>query len=717
VRQESNRWELLPGRIGTEALNDTMAEIWLTCEDTAKLMNISARTVLRMAKAEEIPSRRKRGASQRNGKPTIEYSTRLLPVELQYQAEKQNRDRAPDRDARATAEQHGGQLALWAPAGSNVEAIRRPVTPKHDEEIETALRAIAPLLELRRLPALKRFPAMICGKEVLSLGEAAIVLGEAAGVCARTIRDWADNLEKFGTSGLLRDARKDKGCAGFFARHAKAGIRAAYLYLECKQSFRFVHQAVCEAHSELDIPSDKLPSYETVRAWLSSAPPYLKTYAIKGRRAYEERMSPFVSREYHDVFSNQCWVSDHALHDVEVMNDRFPEAPWGAPIRLRLTCLLDFRSRYVVGTSWSWEGSSRSIATAVRRAVRDCGPCEHFYCDNGKDYKKVAKGAMPAYLDESHQARADWYAEEMGSIEETGILARLQMKVSHCIVRHPQSKHVERFFRTMHEQFDRRWYQHYTGGAPHLRPDAASAEMAIHRKLIKRGRVEESNHPKASVFIAAAMAWIEEYHQRPHSGKGMDGRSPAEVFAQERNPRQRPAPELAELTLLLAERERRKVRECAVELNKRRYTYCDAVSRDILHERNETEVMVAYDPNDAEGVAILDEDGYFLCWARAEEMLRFAPEDEATQMQIAGSMADRRHLLKSTRAMVTDISRLARARGAQTPVEMLDVPAALPMAVNDSLTHRPRPNHKPSLIAAVPTPAQAAREFLEALHK
>jgi len=693
-----------------------VAEIWLNCGEMGKLMGVSARTVLRMAGAKQIPSRQSI-RRQKNGKPVREYSARLLSVEQQYQAEKIARQRAGARNSPAVHEQKGSQLSLFARRDSNVEEIRVPVTEEHDKEVERKLRIIAPLLELRKLTPAQRFPAVLFGKTVHTLGEAATVLGERHEVCSWTIRCWVDRYERQLTSGLLRKLRKDKDRAGFFARFPDAGIRAAYLYLECHQSFRFVHNALCEDHANLGIPEGQLPVYETVRLWLNRTPSYLRTFAIKGRRAYEERMSPYLSRRYDDVFSNQCWVSDHALHDVEVMNDLFPEAEWGAPIRLRFTCLLDFRSRFVVGQSWSCEGSSRSIATALRRAVLEHGPCEHFYCDNGKDYLKVAKGAMPAYLDESPAARVDWFDEELRGIGETGILGRLQMKVSHCIVRHPQSKHVERFFRTMHEQFDRLWYQHYTGGAPHLRPDATSAGMMIHRKLMKHGRGQESHHPKASAFIAAALVWIEKYHQSPHSGKGMGGRSPAEVFAQERNPRQRPTPDLSELLLLLAERERRKVRECAVQLDKRRYTYCDALSRDILHERNETEVIVAYDPNDAEGVAILDEDGRFLCLARLEETLRFAPEDEPTRLKIAQGAADRHHLLKAPRETMAELSRRARAGGARTPVEMLDMPASLPIAVNDSLTHRPQFNQKSSLIAVPPTPDEMARDFMEAYKK
>jgi hypothetical protein len=303
----------------------------------------------------------------------------------------------------------------------------------------------------------------------------------------------------------------------------------------------------------------------------------------------------------------------------------------------------------------------------------------------------------------------------MEQIERVGILARLGITVTHCIAHHPQSKHVERFFRTMHEQFDRRWYQHYTGGAPHRRPDATTAAMTLHRKLMRHGRVAESTHPPASVFIALCLGWIEaEYHQRPHQGRGMDGQSPEEAFAGRAPVIDPIAPDA--LALLLEEHTRRKVRECAVELGKRRYSFTDAVSRDVLHDLNDTEVIVAHDPNDVEMVAILDEGGHFLTWARAEEHVRMDPGDPDTQNRIAQSMADRRHLEKRTRTQLEQISRAARAVGAKTPVEALAAKVAVVPAVEAVLTHRPPPKPKPSSDAKAPaSAADIAASFLEAL--
>jgi len=185
------------------------------------------------------------------------------------------------------------------------------------------------------------------------------------------------------------------------------------------------------------------------------------------------------------------------------------------------------------------------------------------------------------------------------------------MSVQHCIVRHPQSKHVERFFRTMHERFDKK-FPTYTGGSPATRPDFTADAMAQHRKLLRIGRTDRSKHPPASAFMAMATAWIHDYNKQKHRGDAMRGRTPAEVFEQDRWQHSRPAPAPQDLALLLMERERRCVRESAVTLNKRRYIGCDEPGRAILHELNECEVLVAYDPLDPQRVAILDLNGHLV---------------------------------------------------------------------------------------------------------
>lgn len=191
----------------------------------------------------------------------------------------------------------------------------------------------------------------------------------------------------------------------------------------------------------------------------------------------------------------------------------------------------------------------------------------------------------------------------------------------------------------------------------------------------------------------------------------MNGRCPLEAFGQDRNPRQRPRPELQDLALLLTERARRQVRECSVVINKRRYIGTDDIARVVLHDLNLREVLVAFDPLDPDAVAILDLEGRLLTWAQPEQLL---PQSPAAADAIAASMAERRRLEKSTRHSILSIGDAARANGARTDVEHLaDRARDLPMAVGDVITQR-RPRMQPDNSATAPkSAADIAASFLE----
>ncbi len=589
------------------------------------------------------------------------------------------------------------QLALLPFAPASLARPRRVVLtdPEDAAQAEMRLQIIGLLLDYRSDAPRYRALRLKDGAPVTSFTRLLKHTSETSGISEPTLFRWLNAFREGGLPALADRQRRDKNTSRFFASYPKAAWLAAYLYLDERTSVRVAHEAIMRDLQLLQIPAEEAPSYETVRAWLKQMPAALTTYARQGRKIYRERMAAYLRRGYTDVWANQVWVGDHMIHDVECANDLFEDVEWGAPIRIRLSAMIDYRSRLVAGASWAWEGSSRAIAATMRRGIIHHGPPEHIYVDNGKDYKKVARGAMPGYLQESPLAPAQWWKAELEEIGHTGFLARLGIAVTHCIPHHPQSKHVERFFRTLHERFDKCWPT-YTSGNPFTRPDATSVAMMDHRKLLRAGRAGESRHPLASRFTVACLAWIEEYNQTPHTGEAMEGGSPLEVFNANPNPNQKPTPDPAALALLMAERETRLVRECAVTLNKRRYQPADQAGWMTLHERNEREVVVAYDPSDLECAAALDLDGCFLAWLQVEQLARFAPGDKRAQQQIADSFKTRRGLEKATRETLTTISRVARSNGALSPLEAMAQRLEIPGDATGIVTQR-KPRLAPTI--------------------
>lgn len=587
--------------------------------------------------------------------------------------------------------------------------------PEQQKEAQRRYDALLPVLEFAENPARYAGLQLADGRAVTSQERMLQYAAALANQSLPTMKRWLARYRAGGFSALADRVRADKGQSRWFERYPDARIFAAYLYLVERTSVSFVCEQLEYEAERLGIAAD-LPSRETVRVFLSqSISPAMKTYAREGERAYRERMAPYLKRGYADVCANQVWVGDHMIHDIEIANDVFSEVPFGTPGRLRLSAFIDYRSRKAWGT-WAWEGSSRSIAATLLRGILEVGPPEHIYVDNGKDYKKVAKGASSgSELLDDKRAPRDWWQAEYSAIEKTGILARLGISVTHCIPRHPQSKHVERFFRTLHERFDAA-HQTYTSGSPATRPEQTEELMMRHRWLLKRGRVEESQHPLASQIIIACTAWIDAYNNMPHSGEGMDGRTPNEVFAAERNPNQKPAPEERTLALLMMDYQRRQVRECAVVIAKRRYTPRaeDRPAWAAMHEANETEVLVAFNDTDPEFAAALTLDGHFLAWLECEEMLRFAPWDESTQQKIGQSMEIRRGMEKATKQSLRAIAGAARAKGARSAQELLYNHLELPAAVDQLVTQR-KPRRPDKAAQAPATASDIASQFLEGL--
>lgn len=550
------------------------------------------------------------------------------------------------------------QLLLCAPAAPAPQVI----LPNPDDDAQAGARAVI-------------VRALIDGAVPGAAVKQAELLRRLAlehGLSTRTILRWKSAYIREGKAALADKGRNDKGRSRFFAAYRKAAMLAAFLYLDQKQSVSVVWEQLVRQADILGIAAEDKPSYSTVRVFLGGEiSPAMRTLAREGAKVYRERVAPYLKRAYVDVAANAWWILDHSQHDVEVANDLFDEQPLGTPIRLRITGFIDYRSRKVVGASWAWEGSSRSIAASLKRGVMRYGPPEGIYTDNGVDMKKAAKGARRGGAPAEPQAPA-WYDVEWEAIEKTGFLARLGIAVTHALPFHPQSKGIERWFKTLHERFDK-VHSTYTSGSPATRPASTESAMMRHRRLLKAGRVAETTHPWASRFILGCLSYIEEFNATAHGGEGMDGQTPDQVFAANLNPNQKPAPEPAALAMLLAEWERRSVRECAITLRKHRYMPRpeDRAGWAALHEKNGLDVLIAYDPADLFHAAALDLDGRFLAWLEAEELIRFAPGDAQVQAQIAQSMSIRRGLEKATRGALKAIATEARANGAQTAEELL----------------------------------------------
>lgn len=535
----------------------------------------------------------------------------------------------------------------------------RVVLPGHlQEQANERYQAIAPLLEFAR--GVKQFPfSTLGGKTIRNLDQLAAHIAEEQQTSTRTIWRWYTRYKNGNSPALANRARSDRGQSRYFEDNPVLRSFAEKKYLSERLSIRMVHEALERECSTRRLDA---PSYSTVRAYLASLPAALSSFAREGERQYHDRCEMYVLKDYSKKLANDIWVSDHMTHDVFVRNDGFfPDVADGAAIRPWLTAVTDYRTRKVLGFTWCANPSSDSIASAIRMALIQFGkPQECFYIDNGEDYKSIGR------------------VNEI-SPELSGSLERLGIASQHCLVKHPQSKNIERWFRTLHERFDVLWRPFYSGRSAKDRPEECDEMLKEHNKLLKSGNAEQSPLPLASEFVQAAAFWIAQYNaHHAHTGEAMDGRTPDEVFNAQYPMEQRRLlndGEVRALDILLRRREKRRVRNGGcIFINSHRYEPVDPASQAAMLLEIEHDVIVACDPANMGEAVACDLDGHYLATLQASKLMEHGP---VSRDEVRSSMRQRRLVRRAIKGYVENLIAASYERGEQSELEILREGAGL----------------------------------------
>lgn len=241
-----------------------------------------------------------------------------------------------------------------------------------------------------------------------------------------------------------------------------------------------------------------------------------RVFLREGRKAFVDTVAPYVVRDWSMVAANGVWFGDHHQLDFVVAH---PED--GRPMRPWLTAWMDGRSRKLVGWVLTAQPNSATVLAAFIRGVRLHGCPAETYIDNGKDYRnkqlfggRPKKGELTTFkagLDET-------VAKSMAEL--------LEITVHFALPYNAKAKPIERFFGTLAGDFSKD-FETYCGRNPVERPELQPATV---RKLHAAGKL-----PTFADVEEALTDYLEhDYHVRPHAGEsGMDGRSPAAVFAAE----------------------------------------------------------------------------------------------------------------------------------------------------------------------------------------
>lgn len=356
------------------------------------------------------------------------------------------------------------------------------------------------------------------------------------------------------------------------------------IWYNTKLSVQQCYEMTCEKHKDME----KLPEVSSFRRRLNKIPDPVRILRDSGKKAFEDTCLPYIDVDYSRMYSNEQWVADHHVFDVLVEDDR------GRIFRPWLSAWLDRRSRYITGYEVnSCEPNSDIVISSFAKACIKCGIPDGVLLDNGKDFK--------AYdLFNNHNAMS--VASQMG------------IKVTNAIVKNAKAKPIERYFRTVEEKYFAA-LPCYIAGKPHLRPEKMNM---TNKKLKLKGLCM-----KYEKFLEIAGLVISEMNNTPHSGKGMDGKTPYEIYTSHFTKPVRVVRNEDVLNLLLQRTSRpvkvgrNGVRVSAIGL----YYYNDR-----LAEWFGKEVFVRYNSDDISKVYIYSTDDRFICTAANNRLAQLGTE-------------------------------------------------------------------------------------------
>jgi hypothetical protein len=336
-------------------------------------------------------------------------------------------------------------------------------------------------------------------------------------------------------------------------------------------------------------------TYQTARRYLRSLPPVLADYRRLGRTAFASKHQPYMDQNIWQYKSLDVVVSDHHCLDCVVMYRGKLVRPW-------VTTMQDYRSGNVLGWCPSVSPSSLSIIVAYYMAVIQYGIPWKLIFDNGRDYRSEILNGKTARA----VVRLPEGWDEEKEVHIQGLFSLVGSGVSFTLPYNGKSKgRQERYYGSLKENFSKE-IGSYIGGDTRERPEDSQLYFRAVNGMAKRHDV-----PSWEYLVSALGAMIRYINNDlPSDGKGMGGRTPARVFA-ENLPADVRRADREVLRLALSKGELRRVRNNVVEINGVPYYHED------LFRYSGQQVMVRSMLVTDEEVTVCDLDGRRLFNARA----------------------------------------------------------------------------------------------------
>jgi hypothetical protein len=345
--------------------------------------------------------------------------------------------------------------------------------------------------------------------------------------------------------------------------------------------------------ARMALPGEDI-SYPTASRYLSSIPAVIRDYKRFGVSRMETMDLPHIERNMALYHAMDQLVSDHHCFDFLVEREGNLFRPW-------ITAVQDYRSGKLVGFWPSVYPSSLSISLAFYLAVSRFGSCKLIHIDNGKDYRShVLKGSTRSMVTLNEDGFPE---EELVALQ--GAYSLFSERVTFARPYHGASKgRMERTFGTFAQLFSRRM-PGYVGSNTRERPDDAALYWRSLNKRAKRNDVYSWDE-----YVRALASFVDWYNGAWRGeGKGMDGRTPDEVFTATALPIRPVSPDA--LALAFSRSETRRVGRNGVQLDGVKYW------AEELMARKGTDVIVRRQIATPDEVLVTDHRGAMICRAIA----------------------------------------------------------------------------------------------------
>lgn len=317
------------------------------------------------------------------------------------------------------------------------------------------------------------------------------------------VEDYPDYELKFTPTNLDRWVKKYKsdGLMGLVDRRGKNTKGTTSLTQDMQDHFLYVYLNDAKPHISVCFDIVKkyyetqgitVPSISSFKRFLKTVPEPTIIYYREGKKTFNDRCMASIPTEYtKNLYSNDEWVADHHVFDV-LVNDN------GKVGRAWLSVWFDRRSRCILGYVVNLcDPNADIVLDSFYDSVKKFGVPKRVQIDNGKDYK----------------------AHDLFNLENSYALANvMELAVRTSIKFNAKAKPVERVFRTL--ELRNRLLPNYLGDRPDNRPESM-------KKLNKDIADELMSYSDFRKYVDNN---IKIYNNTPHSGKGMNGRTPKEVY-------------------------------------------------------------------------------------------------------------------------------------------------------------------------------------------